>query len=48
MSYQSVDESLEGLMENEAQGLARAAGTADASEGITAFVQKRKPQFKGQ
>lgn len=34
-------------LEEEAQGLARMAGTADAREGITAFVEKRKPVFQG-
>jgi 2-(1,2-epoxy-1,2-dihydrophenyl)acetyl-CoA isomerase len=37
----------EAQMEDEAQALARAAGTADAREGITAFVEKRKPKFRG-
>ena len=44
----ALGDPLEAVLENEAQGLARAAGTTDANEGITAFVQKRKPQFKGQ
>ena len=40
-------QSLETQLEDEAQGLTRAAGTADAREGITAFVEKRKPKFTG-
>jgi 2-(1,2-epoxy-1,2-dihydrophenyl)acetyl-CoA isomerase len=31
----------------EAQAFARCAGTQDLAEGVTAFVQKRKPEFKG-
>ena len=42
------DNSLETQLELEAQGLARIARTADAREGLTAFAEKRKPQFKGQ
>lgn len=34
-------------LEDEAQGLARAAGTADAREGLTAFLEKRAPVFRG-
>ncbi len=37
----------EAQLENEAQGLARTAGTADGQEGVTAFVQKRPPHFGG-
>lgn len=37
----------ESQLEDEAQGLARMAATADAREGITAFVEKRKPNFQG-
>ena len=35
-------------LEDEAQGLSRVAGTADAREGIMAFAEKRKPRFTGQ
>jgi enoyl-CoA hydratase/carnithine racemase len=31
----------------EKQGFATAFGSQDAKEGITAFIQKRKAQFKG-
>ena len=35
-------------LQNEAQGFAAAFQTADAKEGIGAFLGKRKPQFKGE
>ena len=34
-------------MEDEVQGLIRAASTDDAREGITAFIERRPAQFKG-
>ena len=34
-------------MEDEVQGLIRAASTADAREGISAFIERRPAQFKG-
>ena len=34
-------------LDDEAQTLARIAATADAREGITSFVEKRRPQFGG-
>lgn len=42
-----ADQPLETQLELEAQALSAIAGTADAREGLTAFAQKRKPQFKG-
>lgn len=39
--------SLEVQLEDEAQSLARAAGTEDAREGITAFTERRPPVFQG-
>ncbi len=42
------DQPMETQMELEAQALARIARTFDAQEGLTAFVEKRKPQFRGE
>jgi 2-(1,2-epoxy-1,2-dihydrophenyl)acetyl-CoA isomerase len=44
---QSLERSLETQMEDELQAFARCALTSDLAEGVTAFVEKRKPQFKG-
>jgi 2-(1,2-epoxy-1,2-dihydrophenyl)acetyl-CoA isomerase len=41
------DQPLETQLELEAQALARVAGTSDARDGLTAFAQKRKPEFQG-
>lgn len=43
----SLSQPFESQLEDEAQALSRAASTADAREGITAFVEKRKPKFQG-
>ncbi len=45
--HQSTTESLETQMENETQAIAYISGTADANEGITSFLKKRKPAYKG-
>ena len=41
------DQPLETQLELEAQALARIAATSDARNGLTAFAQKRKPEFQG-
>jgi 2-(1,2-epoxy-1,2-dihydrophenyl)acetyl-CoA isomerase len=44
---QTLDRSLESQLEEEAQTLAAISRTADAREGVKAFVEKRKPAFVG-
>ncbi len=46
--HQGWTETLETQMEHESQAIASMAHTADAVEGITAFVEKRPAEFKGQ
>ncbi|MGQ0700818.1 MAG: enoyl-CoA hydratase/isomerase family protein [Panacagrimonas sp.] len=43
----SLGQAFESQLEDEAQGLVRAASTADAREGISAFVEKRAVKFSG-
>ena len=43
----SLGQPFESQLEDEAQGLIRAASSSDAREGIMAFVEKRKPSFQG-
>lgn len=43
----SAGEGLETQMEHEARGIADASRTEDAKEGITAFFEKRAPEFRG-
>lgn len=43
----SLSQGFEAQLEDEAQALSRVAGSADAREGITAFVQKRKAAYRG-
>lgn len=45
---QSFERSLEAQLEAEAQAFARCARTADLAEGVTAFVEKRSPRFRGE
>lgn len=44
---ETLDRSLESQLEEEAQTLATISRTADAREGVKAFVEKRKPVFVG-
>lgn len=43
----SLGQPFEAQLEDEAQALTRAASSADAREGIMAFVEKRKANFQG-
>lgn len=43
----ALSQPLDAQLEDEAQALSRAASSADAREGILAFVEKRKPNFQG-
>ena len=43
----SIGNSLESQLEAEAAAFAHCAATADMREGVRAFVEKRRPEFKG-
>ena len=43
----AAEHSLEQQLEEEAQAFARCARTEDMREGVRAFVEKRKPHFRG-
>jgi 2-(1,2-epoxy-1,2-dihydrophenyl)acetyl-CoA isomerase len=45
---QSYDQTLAAQLNAEVEAFARCAGTRDFAEGVTAFVEKRKPLFKGE
>ena len=44
---ESHDQALAAQLNAEVEAFARCAGTRDFAEGVTAFVEKRKPEFKG-
>jgi 2-(1,2-epoxy-1,2-dihydrophenyl)acetyl-CoA isomerase len=43
----TFDRTLTEQLAAEVEAFARCAATADLAEGVTAFVEKRKPDFKG-
>ena len=44
---QSFDRTLAAQLDAEVEAFARCAATRDFAEGVAAFVEKRKPEFKG-
>ena len=46
-SNRSYEQALAPQLEAEMEAFARCAVTRDFAEGVTAFVEKRKPNFKG-
>jgi len=45
--HQSFERPLEAQLAAEVQAFMRCASTADLAEGVTAFVEKRSPRFRG-
>ena len=45
--YAGADQTFAAQLDAEKEAFARCAGTRDFAEGVTAFVEKRKPDFKG-
>ena len=48
LAQDGYDRTLAAQLQEEIEAFARCAGTADFAEGVTAFVEKRKPQFRGE
>ncbi len=46
--YDGQDRALAAQLDAEREAFIRCAGTRDFTEGVTAFVEKRKPNFKGE
>jgi len=47
LMHDSLESDFDGQLHREAEAIARCAASADHLEGVTAFVEKRKPAFKG-
>ena len=45
--HTSLEDTLETHLAKEADAIVAATTTADGKEGITAFVEKREPKFRG-
>jgi 2-(1,2-epoxy-1,2-dihydrophenyl)acetyl-CoA isomerase len=48
LAQTGYDRSLAEQLEAEIEAFAQCAGSADFAEGVTAFVQKRRPRFRGE
>jgi 2-(1,2-epoxy-1,2-dihydrophenyl)acetyl-CoA isomerase len=48
LAQEGRDRALKAQLEAEIEAFARCAGTADFAEGVAAFMQKRKPEFRGE
>jgi len=45
--YQSIEKEFESQLQAEGEAFARCAAREDFKEGVTAFVEKRQPNFTG-
>ena len=46
-TFDTFDQTLKAQMEQEARAIVEVGATANGQEGINAFLNKRKPEFKG-